>query len=453
MMHYLFTHFLVSALFLLPVLFLARSNALSNKLRLVLLYLILIKIILPWGIIDFVTIPFKPIAHGGGISLDTPYDVITNISGTSISVFTLGHWIALIWGSLFLMNLIFTSLSFHALNVKVRNASVCNDAYMNTLIATEAQSNHRKNPVAILLSKSTPLPFIWWNKQWFIILPTSVLSMPRVDKKVILAHEHAHIKRNDFIKFIMLRLVKALFFFSPVVLLLIKEILEREETETDLTAMRLFSITPSAFGKTILHTIRTSNPVRYPVPALRKSTKRRLKMRLEGLFPNSQTTKRKWIRTSVLSSLLILMVVNFPSAATLENTSSESAFIIPVASGKLTLPYGQATHPITKKQFMHKGIDLAAPMSTTIVAPAKGQVTKIDYNDAQGHFMIMRHDDGYTTLYSHLSEVMVSQDSTVEQGDAIAKVGNSGRSTGPHLHFEVHKDNETIDPLTVITYP
>jgi murein DD-endopeptidase MepM/ murein hydrolase activator NlpD len=108
-------------------------------------------------------------------------------------------------------------------------------------------------------------------------------------------------------------------------------------------------------------------------------------------------------------------------------------------------------HPILKKNRMHTGLDINAANGTSIVAANKGKVLVAGWKGGYGNAVIIDHGGGITTLYAHSSKVLVSVGDTVEAGDTIAKVGSTGLSTGPHLHFEVRKDGELTNPLDYVS--
>ena len=101
----------------------------------------------------------------------------------------------------------------------------------------------------------------------------------------------------------------------------------------------------------------------------------------------------------------------------------------------------------------HTGVDLAAPEGTAVLAAADGAVTEYDYNEDDGYYLVLYHgmDDGssWQTRYSHLASVKVQVGQQVVQGQEIAACGSTGASTGPHLHWEVLKNSEPVDPQTV----
>lgn len=128
--------------------------------------------------------------------------------------------------------------------------------------------------------------------------------------------------------------------------------------------------------------------------------------------------------------------------------NSISKFISPV-TGVISSGFGWRIHPVTGERKLHKGVDFAAPTGTPIFAAADGIVTAAGWtDDGYGNIVELRHDDGSVTLYAHANSVYVSRGQTVQKGTAIAEVGTTGRSTGPHLHFEVQPDGKTaVDPM------
>lgn len=114
-------------------------------------------------------------------------------------------------------------------------------------------------------------------------------------------------------------------------------------------------------------------------------------------------------------------------------------------SGTLTSPFG------ARWGRMHNGVDLGAATGTPIYASDNGVVTEAQFKDnGYGNFISIDHGNGFVTYYAHCSEILVSPGDVVAKGDLIAKVGSTGRSTGPHLHFEIRADGEAQDPLSYV---
>lgn len=93
----------------------------------------------------------------------------------------------------------------------------------------------------------------------------------------------------------------------------------------------------------------------------------------------------------------------------------------------------------------HKGIDIAAELNADIVAVDAGMVSKSYYSDSYGNVVFIKHSNGYETIYAHLNKRMVNKGDSIKQGEVIGKMGNTGRSRGVHLHFELHKHEWTVD--------
>ena len=118
--------------------------------------------------------------------------------------------------------------------------------------------------------------------------------------------------------------------------------------------------------------------------------------------------------------------------------------------GKVTSPFGYRIHPILKEKKLHTGMDIAAPSGTAILAANDGKVIFAGTKGSYGKAMIVDHGGGIVTLYAHCSSLIASDGQTVQKGDTIAKVGSTGYSTGPHLHFEVRVNGDYVNPASYI---
>ncbi|MCW8796421.1 MAG: M23 family metallopeptidase [Chlorobium sp.] len=114
--------------------------------------------------------------------------------------------------------------------------------------------------------------------------------------------------------------------------------------------------------------------------------------------------------------------------------------------GKITSTFGKRRHPIYKRVLFHEGIDFSAKTGTNIYAPGNGVVIFTGYHFGYGKKIVIDHGFGYKTVYAHLSRSLVHKGQKVTRGDIIALSGNTGISTGPHLHYEVHKYNRKVNP-------
>ncbi len=124
-------------------------------------------------------------------------------------------------------------------------------------------------------------------------------------------------------------------------------------------------------------------------------------------------------------------------------------FLLPVA-GRATSGYGLRTDPVNGGTVNHAGFDLAAPSGTQVNAAARGTVVHAGPAGTYGNLVTLRHEGGFESRYAHLSAVDVQVGDVVEAGQDVGKVGSTGHSTGPHLHFEVRHDGQAIDPAPLL---
>jgi len=120
------------------------------------------------------------------------------------------------------------------------------------------------------------------------------------------------------------------------------------------------------------------------------------------------------------------------------------------ASGRLTSKFGNRRDPFTRRIKFHQGIDIANARGTSIKSSGKGIVISSGYMPAYGRTVIIDHGHGYKSLYAHNHQLLVKVGDTVEKGDIISKMGNTGRSTGSHLHFEIHKNDKPVNPYDIL---
>ena len=128
------------------------------------------------------------------------------------------------------------------------------------------------------------------------------------------------------------------------------------------------------------------------------------------------------------------------------------AWVNPIA-GVITSPGGLRINPVTGRREFHDGIDIAAPVGTPVVAPKDGTVIATGNSPTFGIFLRLRHADGYISFYAHLHRLAVAAGDDVLQGEKLAYSGNTGRSTGPHLHFGLFRDGQYVDPINYVDLP
>ena len=132
-----------------------------------------------------------------------------------------------------------------------------------------------------------------------------------------------------------------------------------------------------------------------------------------------------------------------------QGVSRKGAFLrSPLAYSRVTSSFNpKRFHPILKKKRPHNGTDFGAPTGTPVRAASNGTVTYAGSNGGHGKFVKIKHGSGYETSYSHLSKILVRKGTRVKQGTVIGKVGSTGRSTGPHLHYQMWKNGRFVDAM------
>jgi len=146
-----------------------------------------------------------------------------------------------------------------------------------------------------------------------------------------------------------------------------------------------------------------------------------------------------------------------PSAGTIEAPTAFSSPVptrgisvpsrMPLEGAALTSSFGMRNHPVLGGRRQHQGIDLAAPAGTPVYATADGVVSRADWYSSYGLYISVEHGASMQTRYAHLSRLAVAAGDSVKKGDLIGYVGSTGRSTGPHLHYEVRVEGLAVNPI------
>ena len=128
-------------------------------------------------------------------------------------------------------------------------------------------------------------------------------------------------------------------------------------------------------------------------------------------------------------------------------TKIPPTYIKPISGGRLTSGFGKRKAPKPGASTYHKGIDWATPVGTPVYASSGGTVAKAGWGSGYGYVIYINHPDGKQTRYGHLSKIYVKAGQSVSQNDKIALTGNTGISTGPHIHFEILVNGKQVNPF------
>lgn len=160
-------------------------------------------------------------------------------------------------------------------------------------------------------------------------------------------------------------------------------------------------------------------------------------------YKNGQVQSREILKEEIYAEAVPKIVER--------GTKIPPTYIKPIAGGRVSSNFGSRSAPTKGASTNHKGVDWAVPIGTAVVASNAGTVTKAGWASGYGYAVYIRHADGRETRYAHLSKVLVKAGQTVSQGQRIALSGNTGRSTGPHLHFEIRINGTAVNPLKYLS--
>ncbi|MBH5321275.1 M23 family metallopeptidase [Aurantiacibacter sediminis] len=134
-----------------------------------------------------------------------------------------------------------------------------------------------------------------------------------------------------------------------------------------------------------------------------------------------------------------------------QSVTVSTPWLMPIEGARLTSGYGNRNHPVLRRRAHHHGVDLAAPTGTPVYATADGTVEMAQWYSSYGNYVQIDHGGDVETRYAHLSRYTVRDGERVSAGDLIGYVGSTGRSTGPHLHYEIRMDGQSVNPIPYMT--
>lgn len=278
----------------------------------------------------------------------------------------------------------------------------------------------------------------------------------------VLRHEMVHAVQLHSLDLLLMEFVVAMLWFNPFVYVHLRAIRENHEYLADHFAQGDQDSLREYLECLKAETIRYFSPV--PASYFKSST---IKKRIIMLTNHKSKRNKKWRYLGILPLVaLILVLFQSPAKPVLAGSSvnPDVFFIASVpyysADGipsrfplpdkymeKVTWGYEEeAIHPITRKKARHMGIDVAAPTGTPVYATADGVIQKAEEDKGWGKLVVIEHEDGYASVYAHLSEIEVESGTRIEKGGVIGRVGNTGQSTGPHLHYEVRQNGKHLNP-------
>lgn len=272
----------------------------------------------------------------------------------------------------------------------------------------------------------------------------------------IIDHERAHFMQLHSIDNLIAELYLIIFWFNPIAWIFNKQIKSNHEYLADRAALK--NVNHEDYLQIILQQIKPSKALILTSNFSYLSTKNRIKM----IQKNKKSNLKKSISV-VLSlfvgiiSLSLFAFKNNDIAIEIDQQISANTSIalfekpsgIPIDHRlikKISSEYGERVNPVTKEKKLHTGVDLIAAKGTPIMTTGSGTVIKAEYSKNYGNHIVIQHNAKYSTLYAHLNSMKVKAGDKVKMSDVIGIIGNTGKSLGIHLHYELIENGKKIDP-------
>lgn len=358
-----------------------------------------------------------------------------------------------------------------------------------------------RRSVRLVTAEAPVSPFTLGTWRPVVFLPAALLDDPRLVEAAV-AHEMAHVARWDDLRLLLQRGIQALWFFHPVAWLAGARLDEERERLCDARVLECGALSPRDYGRSLLAAVQMNLGGAAPSPAF-GSPKGRIAMRIREIVEEGHRRPRTLPALLAVTVLGLFLLPLAPTSGAPVGTEVEDpapgadvaghgvghgigqaishvlghgvghgvdharshlaghavrhaqgVWEDPVPQGRLTSPFGERLHPLTGERVHHRGVDLAAPVGTPILSPAAARVTlateRYEGGDHHGTVVVLDHGGGLQSFYSHLDSLAVTPGQEVARGEQVGTVGATGEVTGPHLHFEVWRDGEPVDPGTLV---
>ncbi len=318
-------------------------------------------------------------------------------------------------------------------------------AFVSLYRQIKSTEKHTEN---VYVGENVSSAFSFVNR---IYIPKSYLQLSPEKLQTVIDHEQKHLTLKHSFDTVFTEILKPLFWYNPLYWFLQKELKTIHEFQVDQWMQHRMS--SAEYSKLLMElTVKSQdqNPL-YQSFSMHALGRRIKTMNHEH---SSAIHKVKYLLFLPLAASLGYAFsyqhsVEYSFTSEPTETSNLFLFQLPLAKESITSvkPFGPRVNPLNKTRHLHKGVDLVAPLGTPILAAQSGKVRSVVTDQSgYGNRIIIDHNDSISTTYSHLQKTFVKQGQEVLIGEQIATCGSTGRSTGPHLHFEVILNQEVQDP-------
>lgn len=307
------------------------------------------------------------------------------------------------------------------------------------------------NNVELILQDKVKTPAIYGVVTPNLLINENILDLSNNELRYIFTHELIHFKKKDIYVFEILKILKCIYWFNPILIYIFCQIKRDLEYATDEMTVSILK-NRKEYCKTLLKISMYASEGYISALGIcdsRKELERRIRMVKSNKKVNYTSL------TLFIVSLVVIMTASISLATSkINDTNVQSQliqitttqkYIVPV-NGVIGVKFGSRVHPVTKDIMYHNGIDIIADQGTAVVAIQDGIVEEAGFESEKGNYIKIMHKDCMTE-YNHLSKISVQEGDSVAQGQNIGEVGSTGYSTGPHLHFSIiDEKGNYIDP-------
>ncbi|MBN2104798.1 peptidoglycan DD-metalloendopeptidase family protein [bacterium] len=300
-----------------------------------------------------------------------------------------------------------------------------------------------------------------------LFIPASLLESGNISLlESVIAHELAHIRYWDTFWIHCQSCLQIIYFFHPAVWIAGHHTNAIRESLADLSVIQNNRFSRDLYSRCLIALIKLNYMEAYMKASILNNKKTLFnRIAILGSLYRLSFSKCTGLAFMLIAAVFLILPMHEKTRAVEIAQSSQQKcvslpenhiFCSPLPDQKIVLTFGPALHPFNKKDYHHNGVDISGRIGTPILAAANGYICiandPVMLKKGFGHHVMIQHKQGFQTLYAHMDTVLVRYGQVIKQGDCIGTVGNTGLSTGPHLHFELHLNGEPVNPEKYLTF-